>query len=154
MYLVLRGIHPREVSILTATKAQESLINEILLKKASWHQSLGLPRNVSQITESQGQSNSYLIVSLVRSSSPGIMSHAAWLTAAIGQAQTGLIVLANSALFTRVAPFKHLRAAARDKSGSLSLDIGGHPRIVSSYQDLYKVNQELFTQAAVGAKSN
>lgn len=146
MYLVLRGVKPHAISILTATKSQEALVNEILIKKTSWHSSFGLPRNVSYVGESPVHSNDFVIVSLVRSSLPGLAGYPEWLATTFSQAKLGLYVLCNLELFSKVEPLARVLALAADKTHKLAVEMAGQHRQIDSYADLYKVNQELFSQ--------
>lgn len=144
MYLVLKGTNPQQISILTATKAQEDLVKEILEKKASWHRRFGLPRTVSCIFDSQTQANQFVIASLVRSSAPGMAAHPEWLSAILGKAKTGLFLLCNLDLFNQLESVNKLLKVAGNRSHKLELNYHGQSKVIESYAELYRVNQELF----------
>lgn len=146
MYLVLNGVEPSKITILTATRAQERLIKEVLEKKTSWHSRFGLPRTIGYIVDVQSHSNDYVIASFVRSSSPGLASHPDWLATLLGQAKLGLFVLCNADLFSQVEPVQKLLQIAGNRNHKLELNCQGHQKAVDSYQDLYKVVQDLFSK--------
>lgn len=144
MYLVIQGIEPSRISILTATQAQSDLIQEIIIKKTSWHKSFGKPGSIGYLMESQSLTNDYVILSLVRSQDPGILAEADSTAVALSHARLGLFVLCNVDLFKKVEHFKHALSAVKDKTHKLIVKDQKKDKPIANYEELYKLVQDLF----------
>jgi intron-binding protein aquarius len=154
MYLVMQGVEPSRISILTATQAQADLIQEIIIKKTSWHKSFGKPANVSNLMDSQSLTNDYVILSLVRSQAPGILSEPDATVVALSHARVGLFVLCNLDLFKKLEHFKHVISAVKDKTHKLIAKDHTKDKSILNYEELYKMVQELFQKHQEGQSSN
>lgn len=150
MYLILQGVQPSQVSILTATQAQADLIQEIVTKKTSWHKSFGRPAHIATLEQSQSLTNDYVIVSFVRSTDPGILAEPDTLIVALSHARVGQFILCNLELFKKLEHFKHVLSAIKEKTHKLVPRVQKKDTPVSNYEELYKLVQDIFQKTQAG----
>ncbi|ANB15405.1 ATP-dependent RNA helicase NAM7 [Sugiyamaella lignohabitans] len=96
-YMRLLGYPREKISIISLYEGQKMLIEEIVKKRCTGslvdNKIFGSPNTVSTIDQYQGEDNDYIILSLVRTKSPGFVSDPRVLTEALSRARLGLYVL-------------------------------------------------------------
>lgn len=149
MYLVLQGYSRERIVILTTYKGQKDLICEIVNKKAAWHEQFGSPSRVATIDKYQGQHNDIVILSLVRTKSPGFIIDEKRLVVALSRASLGLFILGNVELFRKQKEFEVVFENLKDKGHELRVaNSEGLEESVSSSADLYAINKKCFQKAS------
>ena len=146
-YLIINGIKPSNITILTTSKGQSFLIHEIIQKKTSWHQALGSPDWVGTFDQFQGKHNEYIIVSLVRSKSRGGLLESRKWAQLLTRASKGLYIFGNLKLFSSSPDFKRVLESIEDKSYKLAL--ATEPAVsTENYTELFKISEKIFKSKA------
>lgn len=149
MYLVLQGYARDRIVILTTYKGQKDLICEIINKKAAWHELFGSPSRVATVDKYQGQHNDIVILSLVRSKSPGFIIDEKRLVVALSRASIGLFILGNVELFRKQKEFEVVFANLKDKTHKLIVtNSEGAEEHITCASDLYAINKKCFQKAS------
>nr|CAG4716357.1 unnamed protein product [Naegleria fowleri] len=102
MYLRLVGHEANSITILTPYQGQKSLIRSIAKRRCG---SLGEPKKITTIDRYQGQLNDIVILSMVRTSTPGYMNDPKRMAVALSCARRGLFVLCRVSKFANCKPF-------------------------------------------------
>ena len=140
-YLVLNGVSSQRIAILVATPSQKDLVEEVVLKKAAWHKTLGRPGVVSTVYDFEGQKADIVILSLVRTSSLGEMHSDKKLVTALSRARQALIILGSLSTYKADPSFGRVLEGMKEKSHRLQLIDGEEVR---SVEELSRKNQLLF----------
>ncbi|KAF2167911.1 hypothetical protein M409DRAFT_22057 [Zasmidium cellare ATCC 36951] len=98
-YMRLLGYPAERITILTAYAGQRALIKDVLNHRCKNNRLFGLPGWVGTIDKYQGEQNDYVILSLVRTKSPGYLRDLRRLTVALSRARLGLYVLGRKEVF-------------------------------------------------------
>lgn len=98
-YMRLLGYPAETITILTAYAGQRALIKDVLNHRCKNNRLFGLPGWVGTVDKYQGEQNDYVILSLVRTKSPGYLRDLRRLTVALSRARLGLYVLGRKEVF-------------------------------------------------------
>jgi intron-binding protein aquarius len=99
MFMRLLGYPAEKISILTAYAGQRALIKNVLDHRCKANRLFGLPGWVGTVDKYQGEQNDYIILSLVRTATPGYLRDLRRLTVALSRARLGLYVLGRRDVF-------------------------------------------------------
>ncbi len=99
MYMRLLGYPASTISILTTYNGQKSLLEDIVQQRCANHPLFGPPARISTVDKYQGQQNDYILLSLVRTVTPGHIRDVRRLVVAMSRARLGLYVFGREALF-------------------------------------------------------
>jgi intron-binding protein aquarius len=100
-YMRLLGYPAEKISILCAYAGQRALIRDVLTHrcKGKWDRLFGMPGWVGTIDKYQGEQNDYILLSLVRTKTPGYLRDVRRLTVALSRARLGLYVFGRREVF-------------------------------------------------------
>lgn len=98
-YMRLLGYPAERISILSAYAGQRALIRDVLMHRCKGNRLFGMPGWVGTVDKYQGEQNDFIILSLVRTKSPGYLRDLRRLTVALSRARLGLYVLGRREVF-------------------------------------------------------
>lgn len=84
---------------MTSYNGQKELIEDVIKQRCSWNPLFGVPSKVSTVDKYQGQSNDYILLSLVRTKTVGHIRDVRRLVVALSRARLGLIVFGRMSVF-------------------------------------------------------
>jgi len=99
MYMRLLGYPANTISMLTTYNGQKALLEDIVKMRCSGNPFYGRPGRISTVDKYQGQQNDYVLLSLVRSNTPGHIRDVRRLVVAMSRARLGLYVFGRENLF-------------------------------------------------------
>ena len=99
MYMILMGIKPHQITILTVYNGQKFLLRDIIHRKCSWSSVFKRPKKITTVDKYQGQQNDYILLSLVRTQNVGHIRDPRRLIVALSRARLGLYVFGRFNLF-------------------------------------------------------
>lgn len=120
-YMRLLGYPAEKISILTAYAGQRALVKDVLQHRCKTNRLFGLPGWVGTIDKYQGEQNDYVILSLVRTKSPGYLRDLRRLTVALSRARLGLYVLGKREVFESSLELREAFAPLFERSNKLAL---------------------------------
>lgn len=123
-YMRLLGYPAEKISILCAYAGQRALIRDVLAHRCKGNRLFGLPAWVGTVDKYQGEQNDYVILSLVRTRSPGYLRDIRRLTVALSRARLGLYVFGRREVFESSLELREAFERLMARSGKLSL-VGG-----------------------------
>jgi intron-binding protein aquarius len=121
MFMRLLGYPAEKISILTAYAGQRALIKNVLDHRCKTNRLFGLPGWVGTVDKYQGEQNDYIILSLVRTASPGYLRDLRRLTVALSRARLGLYVLGRREVFESSLELREAFAPFFNRSQKLEL---------------------------------
>lgn len=121
MFMRLLGYPAAKITILTAYAGQRALIKNVLDHRCKTNRLFGLPAWVGTVDKYQGEQNDYVILSLVRTISPGYLRDLRRLTVALSRARLGLYVLGRREVFDSSLELREAFAPLFQRSGKLEL---------------------------------
>jgi intron-binding protein aquarius len=140
MYLRLNGVDRKNVSILSSYNGQRLLIDDILKTRCGSNPLFGLPAVSTTIDQYQGQENKIVLVSLVRTESPGHNSDSRRLVCAFSRASQGLFVFGRRAILesanTDVKNMIHFLAVNGTK---LALCVDNSETLVQNVDEMWDI---------------
>jgi len=98
-YMRLLGYPAERISILSAYAGQRALIRDVLMHRCKGNRLFGMPGWIGTVDKYQGEQNDYIILSLVRTKTPGYLRDLRRLTVALSRARLGLYVLGRREVF-------------------------------------------------------
>nr|POF18505.1 intron-binding protein aquarius [Quercus suber] len=98
-YMRLLGYPASRISILCAYAGQRALIRDVLTHRCAGNRLFGWPHWVGTVDKYQGEQNDYIILSLVRTKTPGYLRDLRRLTVALSRARLGLYVFGRREVF-------------------------------------------------------
>ncbi|SMR48831.1 unnamed protein product [Zymoseptoria tritici ST99CH_1E4] len=120
-FMRLLGYPAEKISILTAYAGQRALIKNVLDHRCKTNRLFGLPGWVGTVDKYQGEQNDYIILSLVRTTSPGYLRDLRRLTVALSRARLGLYVLGRREVFESSLELREAFAPFFARSQTLEL---------------------------------
>ncbi|KAK5669780.1 hypothetical protein QVD99_004160 [Batrachochytrium dendrobatidis] len=109
-YMRLIGYPAGKIAILTPYKGQKELIRDVLEQRCSWNPVFGTPQHIKTIDEFRGNVADYVLVSLVRTRTAGVMDDQIKMASLLSSARLGLYVfgristyISEKGLFTELA---------------------------------------------------
>ncbi|TKA78807.1 hypothetical protein B0A55_02239 [Friedmanniomyces simplex] len=98
-YMCLLGYPAEKISILCTYAGQRALIRDVLTHRCKGNRLFGMPGWVGTVDKYQGEQNDHVILSLVRTKTPGYLRDVRRLTVALSRARLGLYVLGRREVF-------------------------------------------------------
>ncbi|WPH02176.1 Hypothetical protein R9X50_00503100 [Acrodontium crateriforme] len=98
-YMRLLGYPAERISILTTYAGQRALIRDVLTHRCKANRLFGMPGWVGTVDKYQGEQNDYVILSLVRTKTPGYLRDLRRVTVALSRARLGLYILGRREVF-------------------------------------------------------
>ncbi|EME41849.1 hypothetical protein DOTSEDRAFT_82025 [Dothistroma septosporum NZE10] len=120
-YMRLLGYPADKITILTAYAGQKALIKNVLDHRCKENRLFGLPGWLGTVDKYQGEQNDYVILSLVRTKSPGYLRDLRRLTVALSRARLGLYIFGRREVFESSLELREAFAPLFEKSDKLSL---------------------------------
>ncbi|EME77465.1 uncharacterized protein MYCFIDRAFT_158285 [Pseudocercospora fijiensis CIRAD86] len=120
-YMRLLGYPAEKISILTAYAGQRALIRDVLTHRCKSNRLFGMPAWVGTVDKYQGEQNDYIILSLVRTKTPGYLRDLRRLTVALSRARLGLYVLGRKEVFESSLELREAFEPLFEKSTKLEL---------------------------------
>ena len=94
----------KSIAILTPYKGQKELLIDIALKRCSWNPIFGMPI-IEVVSDFQSHQSDIVLVSLVRTKSPGILADIGQYVTAMSAAKRGLYLFGRLKTFEKVHSF-------------------------------------------------
>ncbi|KAK3066037.1 hypothetical protein LTR53_017762, partial [Teratosphaeriaceae sp. CCFEE 6253] len=123
-YMRLLGYPAEKISILCTYAGQRALIRDVLTHRCKVNRLFGMPGWVGTVDKYQGEQNDYIILSLVRTKSPGYLRDLRRLTVALSRARLGLYVLGRREVFESSLELREAFALLFDRTNKLALVTG------------------------------
>ncbi|KAK4619880.1 RNA helicase aquarius [Fulvia fulva] len=120
-YMRLLGYPAEKITILTAYAGQKALIKNVLDHRCKENRLFDLPGWLGTVDKYQGEQNDYVILSLVRTKSPGYLRDLRRLTVALSRARLGLYVFGRREVFESSLELREAFATLFERSDKLSL---------------------------------
>ena len=99
MYMRLLGYPAQKISIITTYNGQKSLIEDVVSLRCANNPLYGRPAHISTVDKFQGQQNDFVLLSLVRTKTPGHVRDIRRLVVAMSRSRLGLYVFGRVSLF-------------------------------------------------------
>ncbi|CAK4030494.1 Intron-binding aquarius [Lecanosticta acicola] len=122
-YMRLLGYPAEKISILTAYAGQRALLRDVLQHRCKANRLFGMPGWVGTIDKYQGEQNDYIILSLVRTKTPGYLRDLRRLTVALSRARLGLYIIGKKEVFESSLELREAFGPLFERSTKLSLII-------------------------------
>lgn len=120
-YMRLLGYPAERISILCAYAGQRALIRDVLSHRCKENRLFGMPAWVGTIDKYQGEQNDYVILSLVRTKTPGYLRDLRRLTVALSRARLGLYVFGRREVFESSLELREAFDLLFQRSNTLAL---------------------------------
>lgn len=120
-YMRLLGYPAERISILCAYAGQRALIGDVLRHRCKNNRLFGMPGWVGTVDKYQGEQNDYVILSLVRTKTPGYLRDIRRLTVALSRARLGLYVLGRREVFESSLELREAFGLLFERSNKLQL---------------------------------
>ncbi|GAB7363062.1 hypothetical protein MBLNU230_g3355t1 [Neophaeotheca triangularis] len=124
MYMRLLGYPAHRITLLTTYAGQRALIRDVLTTRCKNNPLFGMPGWVGTVDKYQGEQNDYVILSLVRTKTPGYMRDLRRLTVMLSRARLGLYVLGRREVFETSLELREPFRLLFERSNSLELVTG------------------------------
>lgn len=124
MYMRLLGYPAERITLLTTYAGQRALIRDVLAKRCKDNPLFGMPGWVGTVDKYQGEQNDYVVLSLVRTKTPGYMRDLRRLTVMLSRARLGLYVLGRREVFETSLEMREPFELLFARSNSLELTTG------------------------------
>ena len=98
-YMRLLGYPAEKISILCTYAGQRALIRDVLTHRCKGKRLFGMPAWIGTVDKYQGEQNDYIILSMVRTKTPGYLRDVRRLTVALSRARLGLYILGRREVF-------------------------------------------------------
>ena len=123
-YLRLLGYPAEKISILCTYAGQRALVRDVLTHRCKNNRLFGMPAWVGTVDKYQGEQNDYVILSLVRTKTPGFMRDIRRLTVALSRARLGLYVLGRREVFETSLELREAFGLLFERSNRLEIVTG------------------------------
>ncbi|KAF2772813.1 P-loop containing nucleoside triphosphate hydrolase protein [Teratosphaeria nubilosa] len=123
-YMRLLGYPAEKITILTAYAGQRALIRDVLTHRCKNNRLFGMPGWVGTVDKYQGEQNDYVILSMVRTKTPGYLRDVRRLTVALSRARLGLYVLGRREVFESSLELREAFALLFERPTKLALVTG------------------------------
>ena len=120
-YMRLLGYPAKRITILTTYAGQRALIRDVLTHRCKNNRLFGMPAWVGTVDKYQGEQNDYVILSLVRTKTPGYVRDLRRVTVALSRARLGLYVLGRREVFESSLELRDAFALLFERTNQLEL---------------------------------
>jgi len=120
-YMRLLGYPANKISILATYAGQRALIRDVLSHRCKGNRLFGMPAWVGTVDKYQGEQNDYVLLSVVRTKSPGYLRDLRRLTVALSRARLGLYVFGRGEVFESSLELREAFAGLRKNGDGLAL---------------------------------